>query len=423
LLARVRHAVNVHRAALQGSSVCMAAPTRRAAAAAADLEPRFYTSAGMSLIDLRSDTVTMPTAAMRRAMAEAEVGDDVWGEDPAVNALEERAAELLGKEAGLFVASGTMANLSAQMAHLARGQEIIAGAETHLVIDEAAGHAVVVGASVRQLRDRADGTLDLDEIEAAFRNPTDIHEPPTGLIVIENAHSHSMNQPLAPSYLAAVAAVARRHGVPLHVDGARFFNASVALGVSPQELAASADSVAFCLSKGLACPVGSLVVGDRSFVARARRARKLLGGGMRQAGVVAAAGLVALANGPDGMIDRLAEDHRNARRLADGLAALPGIVSAGGIAQPGDGPLDPERIRTNFVLFRVERDRRGFLDALRAGNVLMDEYPHGQIRAVTHHGITGSDVEATISAVGAALDSTTRRSTTESLAAGHLQGV
>jgi threonine aldolase len=356
-------------------------------------------------------------------MAEAELGDDVWGEDPTVNALEERAAELLGKEAGLLVASGTMANLVAQMAHLGRGQEIITGAETHLVIDEAAGHAVVVGASVRQLRDRPDGTLDLDEIEEAFRNPSDIHEPPTGLIVIENAHSHSMNQPLPPSYLAAVAAIGARHGVPLHVDGARFFNASVALGVSPLELAKSADSVAFCLSKGLACPVGSLVVGDGAFIGRARRARKLLGGGMRQAGVIAAAGLVALADGPDGMIERLAEDHRNAKRLAAAIAALPGIISAGGIAQPGDGPLDPERVRTNFVLFRVERDRRGFLDALRAGSVLMDEYPHGQVRAVTHHGITESDVDATISAVGSALESASRRSATDPVAAGHVQGV
>jgi threonine aldolase len=375
----------------------------------------------MSMIDLRSDTVTLPTAAMRRAMADAELGDDVWGEDPTVNALEERAAELLGKEAGLLVASGTMANLVAQMAHLARGQEIITGADTHLVIDEAAGHAVVVGASVRQLRDRPDGTLDLDEIEEAFRNPSDIHEPPTGLIVIENAHSHSMNQPLPPSYLAAVAAIGARHGVPLHVDGARFFNASVALGVSPLELAKSADSVAFCLSKGLACPVGSLVVGDGAFIGRARRARKLLGGGMRQAGVIAAAGLIALADGPAGMIERLAEDHSNARRLAAAIATLPGIVSAGGIAQPGDGPLDPERVRTNFVLFRVERDRRGFLDALRAGSVLMDEYPHGQVRAVTHHGITESDVDATISAVGSALESASRRS--DPVAAGHVQGV
>ena len=377
----------------------------------------------MPLIDLRSDTVTMPTAAMRRAMTAAEVGDDVWGEDPTVNALEERAAELLGKEAGLFVASGTMANLSSQLAHLARGQEMIAGGETHVVMDEAAGHAVVVGASVRQLRDRPDGTLDLDELEAAFRDPDDMHEPPTGLVVLENAHSHSMNQPLSPSYMAAVAAIAHRHGVPLHVDGARFFNSSVALGVSPQALAAPADSVAFCLSKGLACPIGSLVVGDRAFVARARRARKLLGGGMRQAGFAAAAGLVALSDGPDGMIDRLAEDHRNARRLAEGLALLDGVVSAGGTAQPGEGPLNPDRVRTNFVLFRVERDRADFLDALRAANVLMVEYPHGQVRAVTHAGITESDVEATISAVGAVLAASTRQSATDPVAAGHLQGV
>ena len=377
----------------------------------------------MSIIDLRSDTVTKPTAAMRRAMADADVGDDVWGEDPTVNALEERAAALLGKEAGLFVTSGTMANLAALMAHLARGQEIIAGGETHLVIDEAAGHAVVVGASVRQLRDRPDGALDLDEIEQAFRNPDDIHEPPTGLVVVENAHSHSMNQPLPPSYLAGVAAIAHRHGVPLHVDGARFFNASVALGVSPRDLAGPADSVAFCLSKGLACPIGSLLVGDRAFVARARRARKLLGGGMRQAGIAAAAGLVALADGPDGMIDRLAEDHRNARSLAVELAGLDGVLSAGGIAQPGDGPLDPDRVRTNFVLFRVDRDRRAFLDALRAGNVLMDEYPHGQVRAATHHGITESDVEATIAAVGAALRATSGRPATEPVAAGKAQAV
>jgi len=232
-----------------------------------------------------------------------------------------------------------------------------------------------------------------------------------------------MNQPLPPSYLAAVAAIAHRHGVPLHVDGARFFNASVALGVSPRELAAPADSVAFCLSKGLGCPIGSLVVGDREFIARARRARKLLGGGMRQAGIAAAAGLVALSDGPDGMIDRLADDHRNARRLAEALAGLEGIVSGGGIAQPDEGRLDPGRVRTNFVLFRVERDRRAFLDALRAHNVLMDEYPHGQVRAVTHHDISESDVEATIAAVGSALGATSDRSATDPVAAGHLQGV
>jgi threonine aldolase len=360
----------------------------------------------VSLLDLRSDTVTKPTDAMRRAMAAAEVGDDVWAEDPTVNALEERAAELLGKEAGLFVSSGTMANLVSLMAHVGRGQEIIAGADTHVVLDEAAGHAVVVGASVRQLADRPDGTLDLAEIVAAFRDPDDAHQPRTGLVVIENAHSHSMNQPLTPFYTAEVAAIAHGGGVPLHVDGARFFNAAVALGVSPAELAARADSVAFCLSKGLGCPVGSVVVGSREFIGRAHRARKLLGGGMRQAGIVAAAGLVALQDGPAGMIDRLADDHANARRLAEGLAEIHGVVSAGGIAQPTDGPLDPARVATNFVLFNVDRDRRAFIEALRARNVLMDEYAHGQVRAVTHHDIAATDIDPVVAAVRTALEAT-----------------
>ena len=376
----------------------------------------------MALIDLRSDTVTRPTAEMRRAMAAAEVGDDVWREDPSVNALEERAAELLGKEAGLFVSSGTMANLTALVAHVPRGGEIIAGGETHIVNDEAAGHAVVVGASVRQLREGPDGTFDLRDLEDAFRDETDIHQPPTALVTVENAHSHSMNSPLTPAYVASVAEIAHRHGVPLHVDGARFFNAAVALGVTPSELAAPADTVAFCLSKGLGCPVGSLLVGDRAVIDRARRARKLVGGGMRQAGILAAAGLIALQPGSDGMIDRLADDHANARRLAEGLAGLDGITSAGGIAQPGEGPLDPDRVRTNFVLFRVEGDRRAFIDALRARNVLMDEYAHGQVRAATHHDVSATDIETTLAAVSGALTETGSRSTAQPIVAGQTRG-
>ena len=362
-----------------------------------------------SPIDLRSDTVTKPTEAMRRAMAEAEVGDDVFGDDPTVIALEERAAELLGKEAGLFVASGTMGNLVAQMAHLARGQETIAGREHHMVIDEAAGHAVVVGTSIRSLQERPDGTLDPQEIAAAFRDPQDAHEPITGLVTLENTHAHSMGQPLTPDYTAAVAAVAHERGVPLHIDGARFWNAAVALGVSGAELAGPADSVTFCLSKGLGCPVGSVVVGGRDFIWRARRARKLVGGGMRQVGILAAAGLLALRDGPSGMIDRLAEDHANARALAEGLADLGGIVSAGGIAQPEPGRLDPSRARTNFVVFRVERDRAAFLDALRARGVLMVEYPHGTVRAVTHHGVTAADIDTTIAATAEVLAETAPR--------------
>ena len=360
----------------------------------------------MSVLDLRSDTVTQPTAEMRRAMAAAEVGDDVWGEDPTVNALEERAAEMLGKEAGLFVGSGTMGNLVSLMAHVPRGGEIIAGAQSHVVRDEAAGHAVVVGASVLQLRDRSDGTLDPDDVAAAFRDPSDPHEPITALVTIENAHSHSGNQPISVADTERIAAVAHARGVPLHVDGARFFNAVVALGVRPDALAAPADSVTFCLSKGLSCPAGSVVVGSASVVGRARRARKLLGGGMRQAGVLAAAGLVALRDGDAGMIARLADDHANARRLAEHLAATAGVRSPGDIAQPGGDtlPLDPVRVRTNFVLFRVDADRAAFLAAVEARGVRFDSYPHGQIRAATNSGIGAADIERVAAVVKAALE-------------------
>ncbi|HEX7472475.1 MAG TPA: GntG family PLP-dependent aldolase [Candidatus Limnocylindrales bacterium] len=357
-------------------------------------------------IDLRSDTVTKPTDEMRRAMAAAEVGDDVFDDDPTVHALQDRAAELLGKEAGLFVASGAMGNIVAQLAHLARGQETIAGLESHMVVDEAAGHAVIVGTSIRTIQEGPDGTLDPALIREAFRDPTDVHEPLTGLIALENTHAHSMGQPLTPAYTRQVATIAHERGVPLHVDGARFWNAVVAQGVRPTELAGPADSVSFCLSKGLACPIGSVVVGSRDFIWRARRGRKLVGGGMRQVGILAAAGLIALRDGPAGMIERLADDHANARRLAEALAGMDGVVSPGGTAQPTSGRLDPRRVRTNFVLFKVERDRSAFLAALRARGVLMVEYPHGQVRAATHHGVTAADIETTIAAARAALDET-----------------
>jgi threonine aldolase len=233
-----------------------------------------------------------------------------------------------------------------------------------------------------------------------------VHEPITGLVAIENTNAHSMGQPLSVDYTRAIADVAHGRGVPLHVDGARFWNAVVALGAEPTELAGPADSVTFCLSKGLACPIGSVVVGGRDFIWRARRARKLVGGGMRQVGVLAAAGLVALRDGADGMIERLAEDHANARRLAEALADLPGIVSPGGTAQPGAGRLDPERVRTNFVIFRVGRDRAAFLDAVRSRGVLLVEYPHGTVRAATHHGIDAADVDQAVTAIRYALDAT-----------------
>jgi threonine aldolase len=353
----------------------------------------------MPIIDLRSDTVTKPTPEMRRAMAEAEVGDDVFRDDPTVIALEERAAELLGKEAGLFVTSGAQGNLVAQMAHLARGQEIIAGEQSHIVLDEAASHAVVTSVSVRVIREGPDGTMDPAAIRNAFRNPDDVHEPITGLVAIENCHAHSMNQPLSVAYTAAVAAIAHEGGVPLHIDGARFWNSVVAQGVRASELAGPADSVTFCLSKGLSCPIGSVVVGSADFIWRARRARKLLGGGMRQVGVLAAPGLIALRDGPAGMIERLAEDHGNARFLAEAIAEYPGIRSPGDIAQPEPGPLDPDRVATNFVLFTVDRNREAFIDALARRGVLAVAFPHGQVRMVTHYGVDRTDIETTIKAV------------------------
>jgi threonine aldolase len=334
---------------------------------------------------------------MRKEMADAELGDDVFGDDPTVIALEERAAELTGKQTAMFVASGTMGNLVSLMSHVPRGGEIIAGQGAHSFAHEAANFAVVVGASMRLLPWDDEGRMDLDLIRKSFRNPDDVHDPITSLITLENTHADSMGQPLPADYINEVAKVARAGRVPLHVDGARIFNAAVALETPVRKLLSSADSATFCLSKGLACPVGSVVVGDTDFAWKARRARKLIGGGMRQVGVLAAAGLVALRDGTDGMIDRLAEDHANARRLATGLADLPGIVG-----------LDPARVRTNFVFFELSRAdvRMRFLDALKNEGVLMIDYPGGdRVRAVTHYGIDESQIDESIAAVRRALHS------------------
>ncbi len=341
-------------------------------------------------IDLRSDTVTKPTPAMRRAMAEAEVGDDVLGDDPTVIALEERAAELTGKEAGLFVASGTMGNLVSHMAHVARGGEIVASSGAHVIEHEAGGHAVITGATIRGIPAAPDGTMALDDIRAARSNPDDFHQPPTALLMLENTHSPSMGQPLPGSYISAVAEVAHEMGVPLHVDGARLWNAVVALDTTATTLLADADSATFCLSKGLSCPVGSVVVGSADFIRRARRARKIVGGGMRQVGVLAAPGLIALSDGPEGMIERLAEDHANAQSLAQGLAQLDGITG-----------LDPERVTTNYIVFGVKpradqeplAARAAFMAEMRQRGVGYIEYSGGRVRALTHYGIERADIE------------------------------
>lgn len=359
-------------------------------------------------IDVRSDTVTHPTAAMRVAMAEAPVGDDVFGDDPTILALEARAAELLGKEAALFVPSGTMGNLVSLMAHVPRGGESIAPAEAHVFNDEAANYAVVAGAGMRPIAETPDGEMPIDAVVDAIQDAGDPHCPITSLVVVENCHAHTMSRPITPAYVARLR-VALPSGLPIHIDGARLFNAAVALGVPVADLVRDADSATFCLSKGLSAPVGSVVVGSTDFIWRAKRARKLLGGGLRQAGVLAAAGLVALQDGADGTVARLAEDHRRARVLAEALSVQQGVVSPGHLAQPEGDLLDPERVTTNFVLFAVEggRTRRtAYLAALRERGVGMVAYPHGQIRAVTHRGIDDADVEAIIEASASALAAT-----------------
>ena len=364
---------------------------------------------GAGRIDLRSDTVTHPTPEMRRAMAEAEVGDDVFEDDPTVAALEERAAALLGKEAGLFVASGTMGNLVSVMAHVPRGGEIITPAEGHIPNDEAANYAVVAGAGLRVVQEDPNGEMPIADVLEAIQDASDPHSAITSLVIVENCHAHTFSRPITPAYMRELRAALKPSGIPIHVDGARLFNAVVGLGVSARELVADADSVTFCLSKGLAAPIGSVVVGSKEFIWKARRARKLLGGGMRQVGVLAAAGLVALSDGPEGTVKRLAEDHVNARRLATEIAALPDVISPGHNAQPEGERLDPSRVVTNFVIFKVTGGiarRTRFLDALEKRGVLMIAYTHGQVRAVTHYGIGDDEITKTIAATAAALTET-----------------
>lgn len=337
------------------------------------------------IIDLRSDTVTLPTPEMRRAMAEAEVGDDLFGEDPTVNRLERMAAERMGKEAAVFVASGTMGNLVSLLAWCRRGDEAIVGSEAHVLHYEVAGAAGLGGIQLRPVRNDDRGMMDPGEIEATIRGEN-IHFPRTALVCIENTHNRCGGAALTPEDTAAIADVAHRHGIPVHLDGARIFNAAVALGVPVTDLTKDVDSVSFCLSKGLSAPVGSLVCGSADFVARARKMRKMVGGGMRQAGVIAAAGIVAL----EAMVDRLAEDHENARLLAEGLASIPGIV------------IDPTKVQTNIVIFEVASTNwADFARRLRERGVLTTAIGYGRLRMNTHYGITRADIEEALERIRA----------------------
>lgn len=328
-------------------------------------------------IDLRSDTVTQPTEEMRQAMARAEVGDDVYGEDPTINRLEELAAEKVGKEAALFVPSGTMGNQISVLTHTQRGDEVIVESEAHIYFYEVAGLAALSSVQVRLVKG-VRGVLDPADVAAAIR-PANIHFPRSALLCLENTHNRAGGTVTGVQRMRELAEVAHAHGLAVHLDGARIFNAAIALGVDVKELTAPVDSVMFCLSKGLSAPVGSLVAGSKEWISRARKYRKLLGGGMRQAGVLAAAGIVALEK----MVDRLAEDHANARLLGEGLAQIPGIK------------LDLATVQTNMVTFEIEKpglDGAAFVRELLVRGVKANATGPRRIRFVTHKDVNREDV-------------------------------
>jgi threonine aldolase len=333
----------------------------------------------MQIIDLRSDTVTHPTPEMREAMHRAEVGDDVFGEDPTVNRLEEMSAELTGKEAAVFTPSGTMSNLIAVMSHTRHGDEIILGDRAHIFLNEAGGAAALGGVSLRTVPNNPDGTLDIEAIEGAVRGKN-LHWPVSKLLCLENTHNFCGGAALDVEYTIEASEAARRHNLAVHLDGARIFNAAVALGVPVIELCEPVDSICFCLSKGLSAPVGSVLCGSTDFIARARKLRKMVGGGMRQAGVIAAAGIVALET----MVERLAEDHKNAKKLAEGLRQIPGLDVA-----------NPE---TNIVMIGTPENLPGpeFVKMAAAAGIKMISVGPRKVRAVTHRMISAADMSEAV---------------------------
>lgn len=336
----------------------------------------------MIRVDLRSDTVTHPTPEMRRAMAKAEVGDDVYGDDPTTNRLQEKAAEVLGKEAGLFVTSGTQGNLVSVLSHCTRGDAFVLGDKAHIYQSEAGGTSVLGGIMMKTVPNNADGTLNEADIRAAGAKG-DYHKARVKLLAIENTQNLCGGVVLSPKQTGAHVAVARDMGLKVHLDGARIFNASVYLKCNPRELTRAVDSVTFCLSKGLSCPIGSIICGDKDFIDEANRWRKMLGGGMRQVGIVAAAGLIAL----DSMIDRLAEDHENASKLAFGLAEIQGIE------------LDPDSVQTNIVRFGVPAGRGHQIASVLKEEGVYINPGDSSLRVVTHYGVDSEDIDFTLEAM------------------------
>jgi threonine aldolase len=337
----------------------------------------------MDYIDLRSDTVTQPTPVMREAMAKAEVGDDVMGEDPTVNRLQEMAAARTGKEAGLFVSSGTMGNLCALLAHCSRGDEAILGARAHTFLFEGGGISALGGIHSRQLNEQPDGSLALEDVASAIRSE-DIHQPPTSLISIENTHNRCGGTFQSPQYTQSLSGFAKTKGLVVHLDGARIFNAAVAQNIDVKELTSPVDSVTFCLSKGLCAPVGSVLCGDNKFINRARRIRKQVGGGMRQAGVLAAAGIVALET----MVERLREDHLRARNLADGLRTIPGLE------------ISPASPATNMVFINISGDIKSnayeIAEKMKIRGILVGTSGERTFRLVTHYWIDDAGIGRTV---------------------------
>ena len=339
------------------------------------------------IIDLRSDTVSLPTDEMREAIYRAELGDDVYGEDPTVNALEAKAAQIFGMESAVLVASGTMGNLVASLAQCQRGDEVIVGNKSHLLLYEVANLAVTGGIQIRPIENKDDGTFDLNELELVIRGD-DIHVPRTKMVVIENTHNRCSGAVIGLDHIKEISKLARSRDMKVHIDGARIFNAALALGVTPDKLVENADTITFCLSKGLSCPIGSIVCGSKETILEVRRNRKMLGGGMRQAGIFAAAGVVAL----DTMVDRMSEDHKNAKTLAQGIAEIDGLQ------------VEPTMIKTNIVIVEVlAKPITKFISDLKEKGLLVSHADTNRVRLVTHYGIEESDISKTLEIVDSAI--------------------
>ena len=338
------------------------------------------------MIDLRSDTVTQPSKDMKKIMFNAPLGDDVYGDDPSINSLEKKASNLFGKEAALFVPSGTMANLISVLAHCNRGDEILLGDKSHIFVYEAGGTSAFGGIHSHQLKNNDDGTINLEDIKNGIRNSEDSHHPISRLVCLENTHNLCYGAPIGIKYLESVKKIITLNNLKLHLDGARIFNAAIALKTSVKELTKNVDSVSCCLSKGLSCPVGSLIMSNQDFINKSRRIRKALGGGMRQSGILAAGGEYALKH----MVDRIEEDHANAQLLAKELSEINEIK------------IDLSKVYTNIIFFYLQNinlEDKGFISELSNNNIKIDSKGNRKFRIVTHYGIKKEDIHNVIKTI------------------------